>query len=72
MPTEAEITAQQPKIPEPWLPEHFIEKDTPPDWHTNVLTELARQLGVMNDYYYPLIGAAEKLRPKSTQSSLSE
>lgn len=72
MSTSAQITQSQPKIPEPWLPEHFIESDAPQDWHTKVLIELANQLGVMNDYYYPLIGAAEKLRPKSTQPPLSE
>ncbi len=55
----ARITAKQRKIPEPWVPEHFIdEKDSLPE----VLDELARQLGVMNDYYYPLFAAAEKLR----------
>lgn len=32
-----------------------------PDWHGEVLREIARQLGVGSDAYYPLIGAAAKL-----------
>lgn len=31
------------------------------DWHAAVLLRLAKQLGVGNDYYYPLLGAAQKL-----------
>jgi hypothetical protein len=61
-----QITDDQPKIPEPWLPEHLIE----PNGLTKIgnmdlaetLDELASQLGVMNDYYYPLLAAAGKLR----------
>ena len=31
------------------------------DWHSNVLMQLAKKLGPGNDYYYPLVGAVEKL-----------
>lgn len=58
--THEAISAAQPKIPEPWLPEHFIEHDT--DNLPEVLEELARQLTVANDYYYPLIAAASRIK----------
>ena len=66
MTTHAELTARQPKIPEPWLPEHFIEDDNTTLIGNmdlpGVLEELAKQLQVMNDYYYPLLAAAGQLR----------
>jgi hypothetical protein len=64
--THARITAEQPMIHEPWMPEYFIEADdlTPVEGMNlpEVLEELARQLKVMNDFYYPLLAAAGQLR----------
>jgi hypothetical protein len=59
MDAHAKITAAQPKIPEPWCPEHFISED---DNLPEVLEELARQLTVANDFYYPLLAAAGQLK----------
>jgi len=48
---------------EPALPIELEDDSGPPrEWTARALTELARQLGVMNDYYYPLIGAAGMIR----------
>ena len=52
---------------EPFLPAQ-LEDDEPAneaearEWTARALNELAVQLGIMNDYYYPLIGAAQMLR----------
>lgn len=62
MVTKSEMLAAQPRVPEPFLPEHFIETEDDPDWHAKVLEELAAQLGVGNDYYFPLIGSVQELR----------
>lgn len=32
-----------------------------PDWHAACLREIARQLGVGSDAFYPLLGAANKI-----------
>jgi hypothetical protein len=60
------ITAAQNKIPEPWVPEFLIEGD---DNLPEVLEELADQLGVMNDFYYPLLAAAAQLKPQAILST---
>ena len=55
----------EPLIVEPFLPAHLedsCEVAELRDWTARALEELARQLGVMNDFYYPLIGAAGILR----------
>lgn len=64
MTTKAELLAAQPKVPEPFLPAFLedIADSTDADWNAKALEELASQLGVMNDYYYPLIGAAQEIR----------
>jgi len=51
-------------VDEPRLPLSLEDDDTSSgkEWAVAALRELARQLGVMNDYYYPLIGAAEMLK----------
>ena len=52
------------QIPEPMLPtelEDSYDIGAEQDWTARALRELARQLGVGNDYYYPLIGAAQLL-----------
>lgn len=54
-------------IPEPFLTaelENFAEDGTlaSHEWCAQALEELARQLGIANDYYFPLIGSAQKLR----------
>ena len=59
----AEMLTELPKVPEPFLPDSLGDTDgTDPDWNAKALEELANQLGVMNDYYYPLIGSAQELR----------
>lgn len=64
MTTKAEMLAAQPKVPEPFLPAYLedMADGTDTDWNAKALEELAAQLGVMNDYYYPLIGSAQELR----------
>jgi hypothetical protein len=48
---------------EPTLPVELENDLGPPqEWTARVLTELARQLGVGNDYYYPLLSAAGMIR----------
>ena len=52
---------------EPFLPVELEDEDVHTeaearDWTARAIAELARQLGTMNDYYYPLIGAAGMLR----------
>jgi hypothetical protein len=52
---------------EPFLPASLEDEDPQNeaearDWTARAIAELARQLGMMNDYYYPLIGAAGMLR----------
>ena len=37
------------------------------EWTAKFMEELARQLGVMNDYYYPLIGAVVMLRAAKSE-----
>jgi hypothetical protein len=46
---------------EPFLPVE-LEDDSAPDWHERALMTLAKMLGYANDYYFPLIGAADNLR----------
>lgn len=50
--------------PEPWLTiELEDDTETPPhEWTAKAMNELARQLGAMNDYYFPLLGAASMLK----------
>lgn len=47
------------------LPDEFVPKPynngESPDWHAGVLRAVADQLGVGNDAYYPLHGAANKI-----------
>lgn len=52
---------------EPFLPANLEDsaedgKLTPQEWTAQALEELARQLTLANDFYYPLIGAAGMLR----------
>ena len=51
--------------PEPFLPPDLMTDDDSSDksdWHERALLSLATQLGVGNDFYYPLLGAASKLK----------
>ena len=48
------------RLPEQFAPAPYISGDVP-DWHAGILREIARQLGVGSDAYYPLLGAANKL-----------
>jgi hypothetical protein len=55
------------QIPEPCLTvdlEDSAERTGEHEWYAAALIELSRQLGVGNDYYFPLRGAAEILKPK--------
>ena len=65
MTTITSILVEQPKISEPFLPEHFIDIGTEMDL-AGVLDELANQLTVANDYYYPLLAAAAQLRSRKS------
>ena len=49
---------------EPRLTVELEDDETipPAEWTARALLELARQMGIMNDYYYPLIGAAGMIR----------
>lgn len=53
-------------IDEPMLTVDLENGDdpAPPDWHPRALRELARQLTVRNDYFYPLLGAAQMLEER--------
>jgi hypothetical protein len=44
----------------PFLPDELSQDDkmSPEEWSTKALVCLAAQLGMKNDFYYPLIGAA--------------
>lgn len=48
----------------PFLPAHLEDSadGKGDDWNAQALESLAKQLTVANDFYYPLIGAAEELR----------
>ena len=55
------------QIPEPCLTvdlEDSAERIGEHEWYAAALIELSRQLGVGNDYYFPLCDAAEILKPK--------
>jgi hypothetical protein len=45
---------------EPVLPADLEDSGETSDWNAKVLRELARQLGFGNDFYYPLLGAAQQ------------
>lgn len=53
---------------EPFLPAELEDEEIvdPTDWTCRALHELARQLGVMNDYFYPLMGAVGMLKQQRT------
>jgi hypothetical protein len=60
-------------IAEPRLTAEFENPDdkTPErEWHAKVLRLLAQQLGVMNDFYFPLLGAAQLLECGSTEIAI--
>lgn len=42
------------------------------EWHATALRFLAKQLGVMNDFYFPLLGAATLIDGKRTISVEAE
>ena len=42
------------------------------DWHALACEALAHQLGVGHDWYYPLFGAAEKIRNHRLGKSYQE
>ncbi len=51
-------------IPEPRLTGELEDDDQPLDdrcWHGDALRCLAKQLGVGNDFYFPLLSAAQLL-----------
>jgi len=62
----------QPELPlvrEPFLTDELTDPNNvlpPYKWHAGALHLLARQLGVGNDFYYPLIGAAKLLMDGAT------
>lgn len=41
-------------------------------WHANVLRCLSEQLGFANDFFYPLLGAAELLDGRTSAQSKRE
>jgi hypothetical protein len=51
-------------IPEPTLPAHLKDGTSggDGDWDAKVLEALAKQLTIANDFYHPLIKAAQELR----------
>ena len=63
-------------IMEPALPVHLKEVATPtldPDWHAKMLEALAKQLTESNEFYRPLISAAQELRDlRAVRASLIE
>lgn len=59
------------RLPERFAPAPYISGDIP-DWHAGVLREIARQLGVGDDAYYPLIGAANKIEMFRRGASYAE
>lgn len=50
-------------ILEPFLPSDLYDRTEYDGWHADALYCLAKQLGVGNDFYYPLISAALMLMP---------
>jgi hypothetical protein len=46
------------------------DKMSPEEWTAKAMVELAVQLGVINDYYFPLISAAAMLDGKNTKQHL--
>lgn len=44
--------------------EEDIVSGMSPTWHAKALRSLAHQLGMSNDFYYPLLGAARLLDNK--------
>jgi hypothetical protein len=62
-------------IMEPALPAH-LKNSAPardPDWHAKALEELAKQLNETNEFYRPLLGAAQELRDlRSVRAALIE
>jgi len=49
-------------IPEPILPAHLKDNGRDADWSATVLEALAEQLTAANDFYHPLLSAAQELR----------
>jgi hypothetical protein len=54
---------REPLLPDELVNEQWSEGNPSdnPDWHARALRALASQLGVGNDFYFPLLGAASKL-----------
>jgi hypothetical protein len=76
---DAQAAAQAPEsiyIMEPALPVHLKESVAPsldPDWHAKMLEALAKQLTESNEFYRPLISAAQELRDlRAVRASLIE
>jgi hypothetical protein len=61
-------------IPEPTLPAHLKDSGRGnADWSATVLEALAEQLTAANDFYHPLLSAAQELRDlRLVRSSLIE
>ena len=52
------------QIPEPRMPSDLEDPNgvvPKNEWHAKALRVLAMQLGVPNDFFYPLLGAAQLL-----------
>ncbi len=50
---------------EPFLPDDLLtEEPTSPNWSSQALRALAKQLGVGNDFYFPLLDAARILEER--------
>ena len=50
------------QIPEPMMGDDMLrEAKDETEWGAKMLRELARQLTVRNDFYYPLLGVARHL-----------
>lgn len=59
------------RLPEQFAPPPYISGDIP-DWHAAILREIARHLGVGDDAYYPLLGAANKIEMFRRGASYAE